>query len=326
MKVSHLVLVWGIALPIPSFAAVAGFSTDDLAAAAEAAPLDAQIATARQLAAATATIRAAFVLNPATADTLLSRDERMVLERALGMDDGDQAVRIAWLMRASAVRVGLSPSADVTALYNPVADAFLLLRWARASGEWRIVAAALTPSARLLPQADAADWTVQQGEFLTALARTHNRALNQFALLTKTYSATDLFLALLPHRATDQAQVYGRIDTWLGTLIGWRGDAAQLSAWQALHKSIVEGRESGFLVADRAQVLNVTGLPVAIRGSLTPVAAIAHDAGSSLLLVSPLFPELLIAADFAAPGVMDLQALALVNLARSEAVEGVAAR
>ena len=146
-----LFMVACLVLPMLATASgsTSGFTADDLSNAARAGAEDQATVTARQLAAATDTLRAAFVLNPETAWTTLTRDERNTLQTALGPDVIHRPVELAWLMRGAAVRVGNAQAGEISALYNPVGDAWLLLGWARASVEWRVINAALVPGSRL---------------------------------------------------------------------------------------------------------------------------------------------------------------------------------
>ena len=98
----HLLFAVCLAVSTSAFAAPGGFTADDMAVAARVGQEDGAIATARELAAATDTLRAAFVLNPETAWTILSSDERAVLQSALGPDAINRAVELAWLMRGGA--------------------------------------------------------------------------------------------------------------------------------------------------------------------------------------------------------------------------------
>lgn len=297
-----------LALPMPVLATASGFTADDLTTAAKAGAEDPATVTARQLAAATDTLRAAFVLNPETAWTTLTRDERNTLQTALGPDVINRPVELAWLMRGAAVRVGNAQAGEISALYNPVGDAWLLLGWARASGEWRVINAALVPGSRLRRKDEVSDWTKQSGSMLEALAASHAGALDRFVALTDNESANNLFIALAATRAEDRAAVYARADQWLATLAGWKRDAARAKSWADLRAILVEGE---------ANAGSVARLPAPVRASLIPVGAIAQEDGAALLLVSPLYPELMVEADFDGSGT-NFKSLTLLNLAHSK--------
>ena len=303
----HLLFAVCLAVSTSAFAAPGGFTADDMAVAARVGQEDGAIATARELAAATDTLRAAFVLNPETAWTILSSDERAVLQSALGPDAINRAVELAWLMRGAAVRVGDLAAGPMTALYNPVGDGWLLLGWARVSGEWRLANAALVPGARLRLGDETGDWTVQPGYYLTALASSHDQALDRFVALTRNSSARELFLALVPTRTGDRAAVYERAGQWLNSLAGWKRDPDRAAAYVHLRAMLAEGGKSAGPVAN---------FPAPVRASLTPLGAITYEGGTSLLMASPLFPEITIAAEFDVGG-GNFKSLSVTNLAQA---------
>lgn len=83
MRIANLLFVCCLVFPMSASVAQIGFSADDLTAAAKAKSNDPSVVLGRQLVAATDTLRAAFVLNPETAWTILSADERVILQNAL---------------------------------------------------------------------------------------------------------------------------------------------------------------------------------------------------------------------------------------------------
>lgn len=309
MTLKPLLLLTLLVSAAPLYAG-SGFTAEDLVAAGKPGGDTALSAQARQLAAATDTLRAAFVLNPETAWTTLTPDERAALQAALGPDAIDRPIELAWLMRSAAVRVGNLAAGPITALYHPVGDAWLLLGWARASGEWRVTNAALIPGSRLRNVDEAGDWTTASGPTLTALGAAHVGALGRFVAMTDNVSANDLFIALATTRQEDSEAVYTRAGQWLSTLAGWKRDDDRAKSYALLHTSLVKGDASTGAAAN---------LPTPVRASLTPVGAITQDDGSALLMASPLFPELMVAANFDAAGT-SFKTLSVVNLARDQGV------
>lgn len=295
---------------VPSYAGT-GFTAEDLVVAGKFDDDTALTGQTRQLAAATDTLRAAFVLNPETAWTTLTPDERAALQAALGPDAIDKPVELAWLMRSASVRVGNLAAGPITALYHSVGDAWLLLGWARAAGEWRVINAALIPGSRLRSVDEAGDWTTASGSTLAALGAAHIGGLNRFVAMTDSSSADDLFIALAATQQEDSAAVYTRAGQWLGTLAGWKRDNERAKSYASLHASLVKGD---------ASIGAAANLPTPVRASLTPVGAIAQGDGSALLMASPLFPELMVAANFDAAGT-SFKTLSLVNLARAQGVD-----
>ena len=273
-----------LAAASPVFAA-GGFTTADLDAAALRAT-DARLVQARELAAATDTLRAAFVLNPDTAWTAMTADERAAVQGAFGNDVGARREELSWLMRSARVRVGTGEARDVSGLYSPVAQAWLLLRWARVGGQWRVTGAALIPARRL---AAATDWTERSEAPAAALALAAREADEDFASVTQYQAAPAIFEQLAATRAEDRDAVMTSCTKWVASIAGWRQNPARFATWRGLHGELAEARGVPAAIAR---------LPQPVRASLTPAASVATTTGTQLLIVSPLFPGLVVAADF----------------------------
>ncbi|MEI9905452.1 MAG: hypothetical protein WDN06_17055 [Asticcacaulis sp.] len=276
-----------------------GFTAGDLAAAARAGRPDAALADAREHLAQTETLRAAFVLSPAGAWTLLSADEARTLRLAFGGQRplGDGAVQ--WFMRGAS---GVSNGDGLTGLYNPIADVWLTLRWQRIGGSMRIVDAAFTPGALVRDSDDDTPWTEAPGAYADALA--HGTAAARISF--RGLPGEPFFRTTGPIRGVAADQAFATVTRWMETLRPWGEDKTRLAQWKTMHRQLAEGKVGGTL-AD---------LPPRVRATLAPMAAITRPDGVSLLLMSPLAPNLVVAADYGADGKGE-PGWELVNLANA---------
>ncbi len=289
-----------LAFALPVHAAdTKGFTAGDLAAAARAGRPDTALADAREQLAETETLRAAFVLSPAGAWKLLSADEARNLRLALGGQRplGDDAVQ--WFMRGAS---GMSHDDGLTGLYNPIADVWLTLRWQRIGGAMRIADAAFTPGALVRDSDDNTPWTEAPGAYADALA--HGTATARVGF--RSLPGGPFFRTTGPIRGVAADQAFAAVTRWMETLRPWGENKARLAQWQAMHRQLAEGKIGGKLAA----------LPPRVRATLAPMAAITRPDGASLLLMSPLAPNLVVAADYGADGKGE-PGWELVNLANA---------
>jgi hypothetical protein len=234
----------------------------------------------------TETLRAAFVLNPETAWTLMTASERMALQTAFGNVAAARSVEIAWFMRGASTAVGNN---GMSGLYNPLADAWLLMVWARVGGVPRVVQAALVPAERLGP---GEGFTAREGDVGAALAAARTDRLAQFEDLTTNATAGAILSALAPTRIADRTIVIDRAARWLATLAGWQQAPGQPEAWARLRAEMLRGRKRGHELAL---------LPKVARETMTPVGVVTHGGGEAVLMMSPLSPAL-VAISAAASG------------------------
>ncbi|MEI9905018.1 MAG: hypothetical protein WDN06_14435 [Asticcacaulis sp.] len=165
----YLVLA-ALVLALPAHAAdTKGFTAGDLTAAARAGRPDPAMADAREQLAHTEAMRAAFVLSPAARGNCCPPTKRAI-----------SAWRSAHLGRWATTPcngscAGASSSAnsgDVTGLYNPIADVWLVLRWQRVGGAPRIADAVFLPGSALRDSTDRTPWTERPAAYADALAET----------------------------------------------------------------------------------------------------------------------------------------------------------
>lgn len=243
-------------------------------------------AAARRQAAATDMLRAAFVLDMASAWRGLAPDERAQLRLAVGPEAPVTAPALGWFMHGAAVRVA---GADLAGLYNPIADVWLVLHWRASAGAPRIAAAFLVPGAALRPANEAGRWSESDGPYTAALATADARAAARFLELGEAGPADALVDWLGPQRAALRQQAFAQIAPWLGGLQSWQ----RSDGWTRLRTRLVAA--DGFAAS-------LSAMPLAIRRSLIPLGAMRGADGNSLLLGSPLAPGRIVAVDNPDPG------------------------
>lgn len=294
-------LIFALALAVPAHAGdtpTKGFTAGDLkSAAAQTARPSPALGDAREFAAQAEVVRAAFVLKPAAGWSVLTPSEARILRLAFGPGRplGDDAIQ--WFMRGASASAG---NGDMVGLYNPLADVWLVLRWDRIGGSPRIRDAVFLPG-RAVEGGDGQGWTQSSGPYADALA--HNAAVAHIAFTTlDSYAFFDAFDNV---RGPAGNEAYASVTAWMGSLRPWGEDKTHLKQWRALHKDLAEGRTGG----------NVAALPPRVRATLVPMGAITTADGPALLLVSPLAPQMIVAADYSGHG---KPRLSLVNLANAQ--------
>ncbi len=259
-----------------------GFTTDDMANFAREARQDSQIKAARTLFAETETLRAAFVINPTRAFVALPRNERDVLQRAADPSTERRMLALQWFMRGGIAKASIIDNALLSAIYHPVAQVWLLIRWDRAGGRWRVADAAFAP---------ASSFAATATDSPTDIPGSYRQATSDFAQLTEDLAVPTIFASRIGDRAGARAAAFERIDAAMATLGRFYGDASQARA--------LAGLETALEDSNAAWVSAALILPQPARATLAPVAATRTANGVSVWLSSPFAPATLIAADWA---------------------------
>jgi hypothetical protein len=139
----------------PAIAQSGGFTPESLAEAARAAVAEAapDAAATRAAAARSERIRAVLAVAQDRSFEELTSSELRALTAAFGPPSEDRDILISWLARGGEV---VAANAELTGIYNPHADGWLLLRWHHVGGAPRLATAMLASGALLRGGAEAA--------------------------------------------------------------------------------------------------------------------------------------------------------------------------
>ncbi|HEY2710184.1 MAG TPA: hypothetical protein VGI95_19250 [Caulobacteraceae bacterium] len=300
----HLGLV-GLAAAV----AAVGAAAPSAAAPARSADASALIASAEALQAGLATM-------PAATFAARTELERRAIAGAMGPGDAARGLRLSWFMRAAGVRIaGPGLAEPAVGFYNPLSDAWLLTRWSRLDGAWRVVAARWTPAAALRGPDQASSWTERSGPWGDALAAEARAAASGFEARSVMITSPS---PLASGAETSASDVYGRIDAAQAGLTVWAHDPAHRAAAEALLTAIQTGDAAKRDYPGGNGRLS--SVPEADRNTLLPVAALQEPDGSALLLASPHAPQLIVAAEFDAK--LKLRRLTMLNVAGDAARGG----
>lgn len=285
-------------LASPAVAQSGGFTHDDLATAAHANDAEALRTVAmRRIAARTEILRAVLATNMPNAKHRISPDELRVLTTAMGAPTQSRDVAVSWLMRSGMTTVA---DGEISGIYSPLADSWLVLRWAQIGGSQRLIDAALVRGTSLRPADTQPDWRTSEAPFAAALLQAKLQAMDSFAALPRALGAPRLFALLGAMRNIERAAVFERSGEMLGGISAWsRNNRSSLAAVDRL----IRKRPDTAMLA----------LPERVRKDLGPMAVIASPQGTLLVLQSPVYPAKTVIATFADPGAEP--ALSLIDLA-----------
>jgi hypothetical protein len=258
-----------------------GFTSADLQAAARAGRAPGEARQERALAAETERLRLAIAYDAAAGIALRTPAEQDALIAALAPGEGGGDQRARWFMAGAVQQQG---SGTRTLLYNPLARGWLALNWAPGpDGTWRIASARLASSGLV-------DWVARPGPYLAGLVTD--------------YAATR---ARLGNQPGDLAGM--EADRWITGLAVWLHEPARREAAERARDLIVQGRTARFGGGA------IDMIPARARRTYAPVAGFERaEGGRSLLFGSPLYPQILIAADYDDAARPALTRLTLVNL------------
>ncbi|MBL8542252.1 MAG: hypothetical protein JNJ63_00450 [Hyphomonadaceae bacterium] len=275
--------------PISAAAQTAGFTPSDLERAASSLRQgsDRDLRTARAIYAQTETLRAALLLNPDAAMYALSPGEREILSGAFGPDDGRLSARIGWFARGATVRVAPGDALGTAGLYNPILDAWLVVRWNVLGGVLRLTDAALADGAVMRPQGEAATWIGAGAGDPAALAGQRDAASARFDEAFSQYGPDALFVALANPAAARRQEVWARTDRWLAGLAAWGASHERARRVERVHEALVEGPMSA---SGRRMGLPraLDAMPPRLRATMAPIAAWSTPESEHLLFMSPL--------------------------------------
>jgi hypothetical protein len=280
----YLLLPLGLLLTPAAHAQTGGFTADELvqsarASVAEAAP---NAPAMRHIAARSERLRAVLAVAMDQAVNRLSNEELRTLTVALGPPTVDRDILLSWLMRGGTVAVA---NTEISGIYNPFADSWLVLRWSQVGGVPRLEQAVLVNGELLRGGAEApldAAGTV----FAQALVARRLQSLAAFPLLGEHVGAADFFAFYPTVRIVQTERVMAAARAQVGALAQWSRDNPQSLA--ALDHAIRRADDPAFL-----------SLPERVREALGPVALVATPGGTEVVLQSPVYPARSLFASFA---------------------------
>lgn len=234
----------------------------------------------RALGAATEQLRLALAYDVAAGIALRTPPEQDALILALATGEGAGDLRARWFMAGAIQQPG---SGARTYLYNPLARGWLVLNWAQEGAAWRIASARLVSSGMV-------GWMGGNRPYLAGLVAD--------------YAATHAQPGAEPG---DLAGM--EADRWITGLAEFMHDPARLAAANEAKGLIARGRTA------RLGGGAIDMMPERARASYAPIAGFERaEGGRSLLFGSPLYPQILIAADFDGAARPALTRITLVNL------------
>lgn len=236
---------------------------------------------ARTLASETERVRLALAYDIAAGIALRTPAEQDALITALATGEGSGDLRARWFMAGAIQQPGAGTR---TFLYNPLARGWLVLDWKQAGdGGWQIASARLNSSGLV-------GWMGGERPYLSSFvadyAATHGRP------------------------GTDPGDLAGmEADRWITGLAEFMHEPARRDAADEVKGLIARGRTARFGGGA------IDMMPERARASYVPVAGFERaEGGRSLLFGSPLYPHILIAADFDTSARRALRRITLVNL------------
>ena len=291
------ILAAALSAASPPLDLAGGFSTADLARANPNANLPTKAAAMAHVQG----VRAALILNPGQGLARLDPMEGRALARALGRLDGTGAAPVAWFMRGAVVRIGIVADGPVAGFYNPLIDAWLIAPMSQIGGEFRITRAVLVEG-----RAGASPWTEAPNNSFGTLIDNYRSAMGDFdARYRRGGSATaasgDAFVL-----------VGERTAAWMTSLGRWRAGTAGVTAARSASEAIAQGRTASSGLGDPAVAAQVDGLAASTRQGFSVTGAVRRGDKTSLLLISPGRPDLILVLDLDAAN--RPAGLAIINL------------
>ena len=256
-------------------------------------------------------IRGALILDPARTTQIVDAIEARALESALGRVDQRSAAQISYFMRGAVTRVTPAGSAIVAGYYNPLLDVWLVTRLERLSGEWRVTRARTIDGAA--SRAAGTLWTQAHENPFSALAENYRHSIASFDQgfrSQQTASVSSDAFGLLGERTT----------SWMGSLAAWRQDVAALGAAEEVRSAIAAGRLQGTGLAAEGLAREIDALPLSIRRTYAITGSARRGELVSLILVSPIAPELLLVLDIDAQ--RHPRTISVINLGNAQGEGG----
>lgn len=264
-----------------------GFTEEQLIAAARVAVAETapQAPAMRAVAERSERLRALLAVAQDRVATELPAEERRTLTIAFGPPTQDRDVVIGWLMRGGHLAVA---APELSGIYNPFVDGWLLLRWQPVGGSPRLTQVALV-TGRLLRGGAAAPEPAGEMPFSQALVARRLRALTGFSRVLEDPGVAGFFLLYPQLQVSETEAVIAAARREVGALAQWSRTNPQSLA--LIHRAIDQGDDPA-----------LHSIPSRLRRDLGPIALAATPRGTEVVLQSAAYPTRCLFASFAGPG------------------------
>lgn len=253
----------------------------------------------KSLAEESAALRAAFIFNPGDVGGLVGEQGQRALAMSLGAGSPEHTARLSWFMRGATTRIARpSGGAVVVGYYNPIADMWLLTRWAEVAGSWRLGEAAVLRGVDFADGQASPPWVAQPTADLGGVLAQNLAAFDaRFSGPDPTGAFADAIAHPAGRLLDDQAAHR------LSSIAARRDDARRWRAVEQVRRRII----------DHAAAIpggaGVAAMPDRVRQTLTLAAVLPGQGRRWLVFVSPLAPQIVVIAEADGPR---LQRLTLV--------------
>ena len=264
-----------------------GFNGNDLAKAAQdgaqAKNNDAVLALN-----ATEVFRLQMAYNPKATIEALPETIKQKLAIIFGEFNNKRQYQTAWFMAGAIAKTG--ESATQTRLYSPLAQIWLDIDWVNDGETMKI--ANIGAANSIID-----DWTQKNGSRLLAFANSYSLALQTNS---RQNAQSDALFAIA--------------DKWIQGLADWVLSPTKAGAVEDAQSAIANGN----CVKYGADGNTIDSLPREVRASFAPITGFHNNAGGAVLFGTPLYPQIIVAADFDAAARPKLKNLTLLNLGNIE--------
>lgn len=263
-----------------------GFTGQDLAKAAQEA---AGAINNEQVEAfnATEVFRLQMAYNPNATFDNLPETIKQKLTNALGELNNKRAYQTAWFMAGAITKAG--EKANQTRLYNPLAQIWLDIDWVN-NGETLQIGDVSSANSVV------DDWSAKNGSYLLAFANSYWGAVQ-----------------INSREVAQSNALFAIADKWIQGLADWALSPTKAFSVENAQKAILNGDCAKF-GADGAII---DTLPREVRASFSPLTGFQNNSGGAVLFGTPLYPQIIIAADFDSASRPKLKNLTLLNLANT---------
>ncbi|MFL0670370.1 MAG: hypothetical protein ACJLS3_02725 [Erythrobacter sp.] len=218
-------------------------------------------------------MRALMAINMAAAPRAIPADDLRIVTAAFGPPAADRDILANWLMRGGQVA---ATGEGLSGIYNPLADAWLLLGWDGPPDDPRLVWAALVQG-NLLREPGEPDWVDGTGSLASELERAARQSRVAFAALPQSLGRRGLVELVETYRGLEGTLVLERIRQMGGAAARWR--KRNPAALGRVRAGLAIGEDPA-----------LAALPAPVRGTLVPMAVLTGTGGAVIVLQSARDP------------------------------------